>query len=92
MSEETLPHRYSYLNDPHGSVSMVLENDNTVKAAYGYTGYGSANSSLTKLAAGFTADTNMYRYSAKRFDVNSDSYDMGARRYSASRGRFIQRD
>ena len=92
MSEGTLPHRYSYLNDAHGSVSMVLENDNTVKAAYGYTGYGSPNSSLTKLAAGFSADTNMYRYSGKRFDTNSDSYDMGARRYSASRGRFIQRD
>jgi RHS repeat-associated protein len=85
-------HRYSYLNDPHGSVSMLIDQSNTVKAAYGYNGYGNANSSLTKLGSGFAADTNLYRYSGKRYDTNSDSYDMGARRYSAGRGRFIQRD
>jgi RHS repeat-associated protein len=84
--------RYSYLYDHHGSVSLLIDQGNTVKASYGYTGYGSANSSLTKLAPGFNANANAYRYTGKRYDTGSGTYDMGARRYSAATGRFLQQD
>jgi RHS repeat-associated protein len=88
--------RYSYLNDPYGSVSVVVDQNRVVKEAYGYTGYGNANSSLTKSVSGFNPTngppTNAYRFSAKRWDKATGSYDMGARRYSASTGRFMQRD
>jgi hypothetical protein len=69
--------RYSYVNDPHGSVSLLIDQNRVVKAAYGYTGYGNANSSLTKLATGFSANTNVYRYTGKRRDTCSSTYDMG---------------
>jgi RHS repeat-associated protein len=88
--------RYSYLNDPYGSVSLLVDQSRAVKESYGYSGYGSANSSLTKSAAGFNPANapfkNLYRFSSKRWDSGSGSYDMGARRYSASTGRFLQRD
>jgi RHS repeat-associated protein len=88
--------RYSYLNDPYGSVSVLIDQGRVVKEAYGYTGYGATNSSLTKSVSGFNPTngppTNAYRFSAKRWDKATASYDMGARRYSASTGRFMQRD
>jgi len=47
---------------------------------------------LTKTASGFSPNTNAYRYDGRRFDTGSGTVDFGARRYSASTGRFIQRD
>jgi RHS repeat-associated protein len=43
-------------------------------------------------AAGFNANTNPYRYTGKRYDTGSGTYDMGARRYNAANGRFLQQD
>jgi len=84
--------RYSYLYDPHGSVSLLIDQANVVKESYGYSAYGASNGALTKTAAGFNNKTNPYRYTGKRLDSGSGTYDMGARRYSASTGRFLQSD
>lgn len=84
--------RYSYLSDVRGSVSLLIDQANTVKESYGYVAYGGANSALTKTAVGFSSTTNPYRYTDKRRDGASGTYDMGARRYSASTGRFLQYD
>jgi len=84
--------RYSYLYDPHGSVSLLIDQANTVKESYGYSAYGAANAALTKTAGGFNSKTNPYRYTGKRLDSGSGTYDMGARRYSAQTGRFLQYD
>ncbi|MFN0154524.1 MAG: RHS repeat domain-containing protein [Gaiella sp.] len=88
--------RFSYLNDPYGSVSVLIDQARVVKESYGYTAYGNANTNLTKTTAGFNGSNvpqkNLYRFSSKRWDSGSSSYDMGFRRYSASTGRFFQRD
>jgi RHS repeat-associated protein len=84
--------RYSYLYDPHDSVSLLLDQSNGVKQSYGYTAYGSPNASITKTAAGFNSQTNPYTYTGKRLDTGSNTYDMGARRYSAQVERWLQAD
>jgi RHS repeat-associated protein len=81
--------RYSYQYDPHGSVSLLLDQTGAPKASYAYDAYGNANSALTKTAAGFTAATNAYRYTGKRLDTGSTTLDMGARRYLPATGRFL---
>jgi RHS repeat-associated protein len=83
--------RYSYLYNPHGDVTQLIDQSSTLKASYGYTAYGAKNDALTK-TSGFNAATNPYRYSGKRFDTGSGTYDMGARRYSPATGRFMQMD
>ncbi len=84
--------RFSYLTDPHGSVEALLDNVNTVKAGYGYLAYGEANPSLTKTAGGFTPNTNLYRYTGRRWDPAAKAYDMGARSYFPTVGRWFQQD
>lgn len=84
--------RYSYVYDPHGSVSLLLDQANGVKASHGYTAYGVNNAALTKTSVGFNGSINSYLYTGKRFDAGSSTYDMGARRYSAPSGRFLQND
>lgn len=84
--------RYSYVYDPLGSAELLLDQANTVKAAYGYTAYGDANPQLTKTAAGFTPNTNLYRYTGKRWDPAAKAYDMGARHYFPAQGRWFQQD
>jgi RHS repeat-associated protein len=86
--------RYSYLLDPHGSVSLLIDQSNTVKESYAYSAYGAPNAALTKSTGGFNpgqTKTNQYRYTGRRLDV-SGTYDLGARRYSSSTGRFLQYD
>jgi RHS repeat-associated protein len=63
-----------------------------VKAAYGYLPYGDKNDAITKTGSGFTANTNLYRYTGKRFDPAAKSYDMGARTYMPGVGRWFQQD
>lgn len=84
--------RYSYLFNPQQSVELLIDQAGTPKAAYGYTAYGNTNLSLTKTAAGFDPKTNPYKFNDARFDTGSGTIDMGARRYSATLGRFLQRD
>ena len=88
--------RYSYLYEPHGSVSLLVDQSNNVKASYGYTAYGGTNPTLTKTTAGFNPSaklkTNPYEYTGKRYDTGSATLDMGARRYNPTAGRFLQQD
>lgn len=83
--------RFSYVYDPHGSVSLLLDQTSGVKASYGYKAYGAPNTTLTN-TSGFTPSSNPYRYTGKRFDSGSATLDMGARRYSPAAGRFLQQD
>ncbi len=87
--------RYSYLYDPGSSVSLLVDSTGAVKESYGYTAYGSDNGAISKKASGFSqgsVPTNPVRFQGKRFDSGSGSYDMGARRYSAQAGRWLQQD
>ena len=87
--------RYSYLYDPRSSVSMLLDSSGAAKESYGYSAYGSKNASISKSASGFSTGsvpTNPVRFQGKRFDSGSGSYDMGARRYSATTGRWLSQD
>lgn len=84
--------RFSYLNDTHGSVSLLVDQTSTVELSYGYGAYGTSNAALTKTAPGFSASTNQYQYSGKRWDSGSQTYDMGTRHYSTSAARFLQQD
>jgi YD repeat-containing protein len=72
------PREYSYAHDPHGSVSLLIDDAGEAKAAYGYGAYGEADSELTKeLKPGGTEETdaqdplNPYRYTGKRLDTGS---------------------
>ena len=87
--------RYSYLYDPRSNVSLLVDQAGGVEESYGYSAYGSPNASLTKKASGFSTGavpTNPVRFQGKRFDSGSASYDMGARRYSPSVGRWLSQD
>jgi RHS repeat-associated protein len=91
-SEATVANRFTYVYDARGSVEAVIDRNRNVKAAYAYDAYGSENNTLARNAADFGAETNPYRYNARRYDSGSRTIDMGARRYSPELHRFIQRD
>jgi RHS repeat-associated protein len=84
--------RYNYGTDPHGSVSLLIDPTGASNATYGYTAYGDADGALTKGDADLTSVLNPYRYTGKRLDAISGSYDMGTRRFGPDTGRFLQRD
>ena len=99
---------YSYATDVHGSVSQLLDDSGNVKASYGYTAYGGADStdseSLTSGDPDPQAPLNPYRYTSRRIDsgtapsgslaapAGAGGYDMGARRYGPDIGAFLQQD
>ena len=89
---------FTYGYDAHGSVSLLLDEDGGVQASYGYDAYGASVEGLTKgdnepadSHVGPDDTLNPYRYSGKRQDSLSKTYDMGARRYDTG-GRFLQQD
>jgi RHS repeat-associated protein len=88
--------RWSYVYDPHRSTEILLDQANNVKATYGYTAYGEANPQLTKRdgsgSSGVGENTNLYRYTGKRWDPAAKAYDMGARTYYPGAGRWFQQD
>lgn len=84
--------RYSYVYDAEDSVELLIDQNRTVKASYGYTPYGDSNLSLTKTAAGFSPSTNQYKYEGRRHDPGAKTIDFGARHYSPAIQRFLQRD
>jgi RHS repeat-associated protein len=92
LSDSATTARLSLLYDPHGDVSGLLDQNSTLKQNYGYTAYGQTNAAISKTASGFNANTNPYTYSGKRWDTGSSTFDMGARRYSPSAGRWMQED
>jgi RHS repeat-associated protein len=92
-------HELSYAFDPRDNVSMLLDKDGAVKAAYGYSAYGEPDELLTAEqlpgstdAPGEFEQVNPFRYSSKRTDALSDTIDMGARQFGPQLGQFLQAD
>jgi RHS repeat-associated protein len=82
---------YTYGRNPHGDVSLLLQETGGAKAAYGYRPYGERDAGL------FAGDddsnpTNPYRFNDRRLDPGSGSIDMGARRFAPDTGRFLEQD
>ncbi|MFE6176483.1 DNRLRE domain-containing protein [Streptomyces sp. NPDC056464] len=87
---------YGY--NSHTDVETLTDNNGNTKATYGYTAYGSDDKDdFTGIDKPDAADPtkeayNPYRYSAKRWDAQSETYDMGFRNYSPGLNRFTTRD
>ncbi|MFI0977155.1 DNRLRE domain-containing protein [Streptomyces sp. NPDC021093] len=87
---------YGY--NSHTDVETLTGNDGNAKATYGYTAYGSDDTSdFTGIdkpsATNPTKDAyNPYRFNSKRWDSASGTYDMGFRDYSPGLNRFTSRD
>jgi RHS repeat-associated protein len=83
---------YTYGYDTHGSASQLLDPSGATKASYGYRPYGQPDTDLTKGDTNATTPFNPFRYSAKRLDTGSATYDMGARRFGPDTSRFLNQD
>ncbi|MGP4012750.1 golvesin C-terminal-like domain-containing protein [Streptomyces sp. 4N124] len=87
---------YSY--NARGDVETIADSDGDTKATYGYTAYGKDDESeftgIDKPEAGNPDKEayNPFRFSAKRWDAASQTYDMGFRDYSPGLNRFVTRD
>ncbi|GAA3815834.1 hypothetical protein GCM10022403_056700 [Streptomyces coacervatus] len=87
---------YGYNN--HTDVETLTDKNGDTKATYGYTAYGSDDTSeftgIDKPDAQNPTkeDYNPYRYNGKRWDAQSGTYDMGFRDYSPGLNRFTTRD
>lgn len=87
---------YGY--NSHTDVETLTDNNGDTKATYGYTAYGSEDTSeFTGIDKPDTTDPtkeayNPYRYNAKRWDAQSGTYDMGFRDYNPGLNRFTSRD
>ncbi|WP_445319867.1 golvesin C-terminal-like domain-containing protein [Micromonospora sp. ZYX-F-536] len=87
---------YGY--NPHTDVETLTDKSGDTKATYGYTAYGkNDDAQFTGIDKPDAADPtkesyNAYRFNAKRWDQNSQSYDMGFRNYSPGLNRFLTRD
>jgi RHS repeat-associated protein len=94
------PTYYTY--DPHTDVQAITDATGKTKATYGYTAYGSDDSSQDTGvdkgtgdgASGTTAADpyNVYRFNSDRIDGTTGNYDMGFRNYDPSLNRFLTRD
>lgn len=87
---------YGY--NPHTDVEQLTDETGDTKSTYGYTAYGKNDEAqFTGIDKPDAADPtkepyNAYRFNAKRWDQNSESYDMGFRDYSPGLNRFLTRD
>ncbi|WP_116641141.1 DNRLRE domain-containing protein, partial [Streptomyces scopuliridis] len=87
---------YGY--NSHSDVETLTDRNGDTKATYGYTAYGSDDTSeFTGIDKPDAADPtkqeyNPYRFNAKRWDAQSGTYDMGFRDYSPGLNRFTTRD
>ncbi|MFC4075642.1 DNRLRE domain-containing protein [Salinithrix halophila] len=83
---------YGY--NTRGDVEMLLDENGGVRGTYGYTMYGEDQASAFTGVDKPGSETmyNPYRYTAKRWDPNAESYDMGFRNYDPSIARFDTRD
>ncbi|MFB7608636.1 golvesin C-terminal-like domain-containing protein [Streptomyces gardneri] len=87
---------YGY--NSHTDVETLTDGSGDTKATYGYTAYGNEDSSeFTGIDKPDASDPtkeeyNSYRYSAKRWDAGSGTYDMGFRDYDPGLNRFTSRD
>ncbi|MFD3516658.1 DNRLRE domain-containing protein [Streptomyces sp. NPDC058657] len=87
---------YGY--NSHTDVETLTGADGNAKATYGYTAYGSEDTSeFTGIDKPSTTNPtkdayNPYRFNSKRWDASSGTYDMGFRDYSPGLNRFTSRD
>ncbi|MGK5441503.1 DNRLRE domain-containing protein [Micromonospora sp. URMC 105] len=87
---------YGY--NPHTDVEQLTDETGNTRATYGYTAYGKNNEAeFTGIDKPEASDPtkepyNSYRFNSKRWDQNSESYDMGFRDYSPGLNRFLARD
>jgi RHS repeat-associated protein len=87
---------YGY--DPHTSVDTLTDTSGDTRATYGYTASGqNDDTTFTGVDKPDPADPtkqpyNFYRYTAKRFDPTSGTYDLGFRNYDPGLNRFLTRD
>ncbi|MEV4970872.1 DNRLRE domain-containing protein [Streptomyces scopuliridis] len=87
---------YGY--NSHTDVETLTDSNGDTKATYGYTAYGSDDTSeFTGIDRPDAADPtkeayNSYRFNAKRWDAQSGTYDMGFRNYDPGLNRFTTRD
>lgn len=87
---------YSY--NRRTDVDAVTDESGNAKSTYGYTAYGSDDTSeftgIDKPDAANPSkeEYNPYRYNSKRWDTQSGTYDMGFRDYSPGLNRFTTRD
>ncbi|MGW0731156.1 golvesin C-terminal-like domain-containing protein [Streptomyces sp. NPDC002851] len=87
---------YGY--NSHTDVETLTDETGNTRATYGYTAYGPEDESeFTGIDKPDPADPTKesyspYRYNAKRWDVDSGTYDMGFRDYNPELNRFTTRD
>ncbi|MFF9243971.1 DNRLRE domain-containing protein [Streptomyces sp. NPDC014776] len=87
-----------YVTSPRGDVEAITKEDGKTRATYGYTAYGSDDTSQMtgedKPGTG-TEDKdayNAFRFNSSRWDGSSGTYDMGFRNYDPGLNRFLTRD
>ena len=90
-SQGSTTNRYTTVENPQSSVSLLLNQSGGPVQSYGYSAYGQANSTLTQNGS-LSASLNPYRFQSKRLDTTFNTYDMGARRYSLTTSRWQQED
>ncbi|MEU1894836.1 DNRLRE domain-containing protein [Streptomyces pristinaespiralis] len=85
---------YGY--NSHGDVETFTSYTNTPTSTYAYTAYGQDVrdewTGLDSITAPDDEGTNPYRFNGKRWNAQSETYDMGFRDYSPEHNRFISRD
>jgi RHS repeat-associated protein len=85
---------YGY--NSHGDVETFTSYNGTPTSTYGYTAYGQDArdewTGLDSISAPDDEGTNPYRFNGKRWNAQSETYDMGFRDYSPEHNRFISRD
>jgi RHS repeat-associated protein len=87
---------YGY--NSHTDVETLTDDSGQTKATYGYTAYGSNDTSeFTGIDKPDAADPtkepyNAYRFNAKRWDATTGDYDMGFRTYDPGLNTFTTRD
>ncbi|MDQ1006442.1 RHS repeat-associated protein [Streptomyces sp. V4I23] len=87
-----------YVTSPRGDVEAITKEDGNTRATYGYTAYGSDDTSqMTGADKPDTADPdkdayNAFRFNSSRWDKASGTYDMGFRNYDPGLNRFLTRD
>ena len=78
---------YHFTYDVNGNVSEVLDDSGAIAAHYEYSPFGEVVRST-----GFYADANVWRFSTKYLDVETDFYYYGYRHYDSATGRWPSRD
>ncbi|HEX4161668.1 MAG TPA: DUF6531 domain-containing protein, partial [Acidimicrobiales bacterium] len=77
---------YFYHLDPQGSVSELSDGSGNIVASYTYDGYGNVTT------AGTSAPANPLLYKGQYLDSRTGLYNLRARDYDPTTGRFTQRD